>query len=197
MSRKPPDFDLWLETAKSIKPLKRRASQPPPQGPANPAPVLSVKRGAALVSAPHVHVPSPLHLPLHRPPPHITGLDRRTTQKLTRGQVDIERRIDLHGTGIEMARVKLLGFLRDAQAAGVRNVLVITGKGDSPFSRHTLHGAGHFHAPERAGRLRRLVTDWFHEAEFRSLVAGFQPAHPKHGGGGAYYVRVRRIRDDR
>jgi DNA-nicking Smr family endonuclease len=26
-------------------------------------------------------------------------------------------------------------------------------------------------------------------------VAGFQPAHPKHGGGGAYYVRVRRLRE--
>jgi DNA-nicking Smr family endonuclease len=37
----------------------------------------------------------------------------------------------------------------------------------------------------------------FHEPEFRSLVAGFQPAHPKHGGGGAYYVRVRRIREER
>jgi len=189
MSRKPPDFDLWLETAKSIKPLGHRAARPPrPHAPAAP---LLPRMPVNLPSTPHVHV----HSPLHRPPPQITGLDRRTTQRLTRGQVDLERRLDLHGTGIEMARVNLLRFLREAQAEGARNVLVITGKGDSPFSRHTLHGAGHFHAPERAGRLRRLVTEWFHEAEFRSLVAGFQPAHPKHGGGGAYYVRVRRIRD--
>lgn len=189
MSRKPPDFELWLETAKTIKPLRHRASRNPAVKPAGPA--VSVKKHVNLPSAPHVHVSSPLH----KPPPQITGLDRRTTQKLTRGQVDIERRFDLHGTGIEMARVNLLGFLRSAQVTGVRNVLVITGKGDSPFSRHTLHGADHFHSPERAGRLRRLVTEWFHEAEFRSLVAGFQPAHPKHGGGGAYYVRVRRLRD--
>ena len=191
MSRKPPDYDLWLETAKSIKPLGHRASRPRVAH-APVAPVVS-RKPVNLPSTPHVHVPSPLH----RPPPQITGLDRRTAQRLTRGQVDLERRFDLHGTGIEMARVNLLRFLRDAQAEGVRNVLIITGKGDSPFSRHTLHGAGHFHAPERAGRLRRLVTEWFHEAEFRSLVAGFQPAHPKHGGGGAYYVRVRRIRDER
>ena len=190
MSRKPPDFELWLETAKTIKPLRHRASRNPAMAPAG-GPV-QVKKPVHLPSAPHVHVPSSLH----KPPPQITGLDRRTTQKLTRGQVEIERRLDLHGTGIEMARVNLLGFLRDAQIMGTRNVLVITGKGDSPFSRHTLHGADHFHAPERAGRLRRLVTEWFHEAEFRSLVAGFQPAHPKHGGGGAYYVRVRRLRED-
>lgn len=190
MSRKPPDYELWLETAKTIKPLRARSRAPAPKP--SPAPLASRKL-VNLPSAPHVHVPSPLH----KAPPQITGLDRRTTQKLTRGQVEIERRLDLHGTGIEMARVNLLGFLRDAQIMGARNVLVITGKGDSPYSRHTLHGADHFHAPERAGRLRRLVTEWFHEAEFRSLVAGFQPAHPKHGGGGAYYVRVRRIRDER
>jgi DNA-nicking Smr family endonuclease len=189
MSRKPPDLELWLETVKSIKPLRHRASRNPPVA-ASATPV-QVKRPVNLPSAPHLHMPSALQ----KPPPQITGLDRRTTQKLTRGQVEIERRLDLHGTGIEVARVNLLGFLRSAQMTGVRNVLVITGKGDSPFSRHTLHGADHFHSPERAGRLRRLVTEWFHESEFRSLVAGFQPAHPKHGGGGAYYVRVRRLRD--
>jgi DNA-nicking Smr family endonuclease len=189
MSRKPPDYDLWLEAAKSIKPLRHRASRNPPAPPSGAA--LPAKTHASMPSAPHVHLPSSLY----KPPPQITGLDRRTTQRLTRGQVELERRFDLHGSGVEMARVNLLRFLRESQAMGARNVLVITGKGDSPFSRHTLHGADHFHAPERGGRLRRLVTEWFHEPEFRSLVAGFQPAHPKHGGGGAYYVRVRRIRD--
>ena len=42
-------------------------------------------------------------------------------------------------------------------------MLVITGKGASPFARHTLHGAEHFHAPERQGRLRRLLPEWLHE----------------------------------
>lgn len=191
MSRKPPDYELWLETTKTVKPLRARSRTPAAVKPS--AAPLPSRKLVNLPSAPHVHVPSPLH----KPPPQITGLDRRTTQRLTRGQVEIERRLDLHGTGIEMARVSLMGFLRDAQAMGSRNVLVITGKGDSPYTRHTLHGAGHFHSPERAGRLRRLVTEWFHEPEFRSLVAGFQPAHPKHGGGGAYYVRIRRIREER
>ena len=190
MSRKPPDFDLWLETAKTIKPLRIRT--PLPSAAVHSVLSAPVKKHISLPSAPHAPTPSPLH----KPPP-LTGLDRRTAQRLTRGQVDIERRLDLHGSGIEVARVQLMSFLREAQAAGARNVLVITGKGDSPFSRHTLHGSGHFHAPERAGRLRRLVTEWFHEADFRSLVAGFQPAHPRHGGGGAFYVRVRRIRDER
>jgi DNA-nicking Smr family endonuclease len=189
MSRKPPDFDLWLETARTIKPLRARSIKASISSPGVKA--REPRKPLTSPSAPQMHVPSSQL----RPPPQITGLDRRTTQKLTRGQVEIDRRLDLHGTGIEMARVRLLQFLRESQALGARTVLVITGKGDSPFSRHTLHGAGHFHAPERAGRLRRHAPEWFHEAEFRSLVAGYQPAHPRHGGGGAFYVRVRRIRD--
>jgi DNA-nicking Smr family endonuclease len=113
---------------------------------------------------------------------------------MTRGQVDIDRRLDLHGTGMELARITLLGFLRESQAAGLRDVLVITGKGESPFARHTLHGAEHFDAPERSNRLRRLLAEWLRDAEFRALVAGYQPAHPKHGGGGAFYLRLRRNR---
>lgn len=186
MSRKPPDFSLWLETAKTVAPLRTRSGR---QAPSAFSPAIKKKTVVTAVSMPPVQ----LHVP--KQPPQVTGLDRRTTQRLTRGQVEIDGRLDLHGAGIEMARVRLLGFLRGAQQGGLRTVLVITGKGDSPFSRHTLHGAGHFHAPERGGRLRRLVTEWFHEPEFRHFVAGFQPAHPKHGGGGAYYVRVRRIRD--
>ena len=188
MSRKTEDFDLWVETTKSIKPLHARTSKGPP-----PAPIRhsQATRQHISPSSPHLPVPAALR----KPPPQITGLDRRTAQRLTRGNVEIEQRLDLHGTGIEMARVRLLGFLRESQLRGSRTVLVITGKGDSPYSRHTLHGADHFHSPERQGRLRRLVPDWFHDAEFRAIVSGYQPAHPKHGGGGAFYVKVRRLRE--
>lgn len=189
MSRKPEDFDLWIETARTIKPLSSTR--------VHHAPLPTVRHLADLkkpnVSPASPHLPSPA---VHRKsPPHITGLDRRTQQRLTRGNVEIERRLDLHGTGIEMARVRLLQFLREAQSMGARTVLIITGKGDSPFSRHTLHGAEHFYSPERQGRLRRLVPDWFHDGDFRAVVSGYQPAHPKHGGGGAFYVKVRRIRE--
>lgn len=190
MARKPTDFDLWLETVKTVKPLVRRASQLHTQS--RKSTEIIARKPVTGPSAPHLTTPPSLR----KAPPPITGLDRRTAQRLTRGQTVIDRRMDLHGTGIEMARVKLHQFLRAAQQDGARTVLVITGKGESPYARHTLHGAGHFNAPERAGRLRRLVPEWFHEVEFRALVSGFQPAHPKHGGGGAFYVRIRRIRDE-
>ena len=185
MSRKPPDFELWTETARSVKPLRKR--KPVKSAPLRP---LDTPMPPTRVPAAHLHVPRPQA----KSPPANTGFDRRTMQKMTRGNVDIERRLDLHGTGVEMARVLLLQFLRGAHDDGARTVLVITGKGSSPFSRHTLHGAAHFHSPERQGQLRRLLPEWLHESEFRHLVSGFQPAHPKHGGGGAYYVKIRRAR---
>lgn len=187
MSRKPPDFELWTEVAKSVMPLRKRR----PAKSSAAAPLMAPRPTAMpVMSAPHPHVPRALP----KSPPQLTGFDRRTTQKMMRGLVDIERRLDLHGTGVEMARVQLLQFLRGAHGEGARTVLVITGKGESPFSRHTLHGSAHFHSPERQGRLRRMLPEWLNEAEFRALVSGFQPAHPKHGGGGAYYVKIRRAR---
>lgn len=175
MSKKPHDFELWSEVTQSISPLSKRKP---------------VRRAAAALPDTPIAKPRPAH----KSPPPITGFDRRTTQKMTRGNVEIERRIDLHGTGVEMARVRLLKFIQDAYSEGARTVLVITGKGDSPFARHTLHGSTHFHTPERQGRLRRALPEWLHEPAFRELVTGFQPAHPKHGGGGAFYVKLRRAR---
>lgn len=128
----------------------------------------------------------------HEPPP-LASFDRRTAQKLSRGQVDPDARLDLHGESLESARMKLLHFLQSQQHHGHRLVLIITGKGASPYTQHTLHSRDLYHAPERDGRLRREVPLWLGESLFRSHVIGFQPAHPRHGGGGAFYVRLRRL----
>jgi len=186
MTSKPPevpDFHLWSDVARNIRPLnpRRRMSAAMEQ------PTVPDRMSYEPLPAIRQHGPPP-----RREPPPLTGLDRRSERRLSRGQVEIEGRLDLHGTGIEESRWRLLQFLKGARGRGVRLVLVITGKGDSPFAGHTLHGVSHFHSPERQGRLRRLVPEWLHEPEFRAHVAGFQPAHPRHGGGGAYYVRLRR-----
>lgn len=122
----------------------------------------------------------------------VNGLDRRQQQKLARGNFEIEARIDLHGHSVEQAYMALRTFLRNNRDRGNRNILVITGKGASPFTRHTLHARDVFHAPERQGKLRQEFTRWMQEPEFASHVIGYQPAHPRHGGGGAFYVRLRR-----
>ena len=49
---------------------------------------------------------------LHKAPPHITGLDRRTAQRLTRGNVEIERRLD--GVAFFLDASERREFARDA-----------------------------------------------------------------------------------
>jgi DNA-nicking Smr family endonuclease len=177
-SPRPPDFELWEEVARTVKPLSRARRKDASKAVPEP-------KAAPPALPPHPKTPRGV-------PPPLTGLDRKSERRMTRGKVEIESRIDLHGTGIERARARLHSFIVSQRSNDRRMVLVITGKGESPFARHTLHGTGHFHAPERQGMLRRKVPEWLHEPEFRAHVAGFQPAHPRHGGGGAYYVKLRR-----
>ena len=126
--------------------------------------------------------------------PQLTGIDRRSKQKLLRGNVDIDARIDLHGaTQIEAPNL-LKNFFLSAQKRGAVMVLVITGKGASPYTRHILHSHDGYASPEREGVLRKNFSEWMRSPDFAHLVSGFQPAHPKHGGGGAFYVKLRKIK---
>jgi DNA-nicking Smr family endonuclease len=134
---------------------------------------------------------SPVPVRVHHPPV-LPVLDRRTRQRLLRGQVEIEARLDLHGETAITAPHVLSAFLKRARDRGFRTVLVVTGKGSSDYVRHTLHSADHWHAPERHGLLRRSFPEWIASPSLRDVVSGYQPAHPRHGGGGAWYVRLRR-----
>ncbi|MBV1933133.1 MAG: Smr/MutS family protein [Parvibaculaceae bacterium] len=127
-------------------------------------------------------------------PPPLTGLDRKLEQKLARGKMEPDTKIDLHGHTRVSAEETLYQFLTNARGRGQRCALVVTGKGDTGMAQHTLHGREYYHTPERRTVLREALTGWMHESRFRALVAGFQPAHPRHGGGGAFYVWLRRIR---
>jgi DNA-nicking Smr family endonuclease len=113
--------------------------------------------------------------------PPLAPLGRRMRQRVARGRETIDGRLDLHGLTQSEAHAALLHFLRQASARGARLVLVITGKGRA--------GAG----GER-GILRRQVPQWLGLPELRAYVIGFEDAHVAHGGEGALYVRLRKIR---
>ena len=204
----PEDAELWARITRTVEPLAERVrpvASPHGKSLKPSASSRAAAHGGKRTSVVPVERQRPAAAPgaagatsgkvtqpkVHRVPPGGT-LDRRTRQRLARGMVEIEARLDLHGFGVEEAHARLRAFIIRARGQGLRTVLVITGKGASPHARHTLHGYEHWHAPERAGRLRRLLPEWLNEAGIAEHVAGFQPAHPKHGGGGAFYVRLRR-----
>lgn len=103
-------------------------------------------------------------------------LDGSWDQRLRRGQVSPDRVIDLHGYTLADAHAVLAAALDDAVADGARVLLVITGKGRG----------------DRPSRIKAELADWLGAGALRSRIAALRPAHPRHGGGGAHYLILRR-----
>lgn len=116
------------------------------------------------------------------------GLDGRTQERLKRGLLEPQARLDLHGLTEDAAHRALAIFLRSASARGLRLVVVITGKGkqtpapDEPFEMNY----------ERRGVLKQMTPRWLSEPELSRFVADVRSAHRKHGGDGALYVYLRK-----
>ena len=187
------DAELWSQVAASVRPLHRKVGESAAvRKPSQPGSedVATKPRAAKQIPGPRAAAAKPK--PVRQAPPAFTGLDRRTSQKLTRGNTEIDATLDLHGMSRETARMALRNFLTASISVGRRTVLVITGKGHSPYSSHTLHGYQHVETPEWQGVIRKAFPQWLEEPEIRAHVAGYQPAHPRHGGGGAFYLRLRK-----
>jgi len=172
------DDALWEAVKKTIKPLQKPSAKSLVESKDGQKPILARPQK----SKPPVRIPSLPTRPSTPALPPLSSIDRRARQKIARGRVEIDARLDLHGMKQNEARERLSAFLQRAQAHGKSLVLVITGKGTA--------------APEGAERgvLRRAVPLWLALPEFRSLVIGFEEAAPAHGGAGALYVRIRRNR---
>ncbi len=138
------------------------------------------------------------------PPPeekHIHQMDRRNALRLRRGQMQIDATLDLHGQSQAEAHGALNAFLAEAAMRGHRCILVITGKGPllSRDSEREDQGwdeeisAGDLRI-ERRGVLRRALPRWLSEPQNRARVIGWHPARGRHGGAGAFYVLLRRMR---
>jgi DNA-nicking Smr family endonuclease len=163
------DRVLWNLVAKSATPLKGKK----PVEAETPKTAAEEKMpSAAAAAAATAQAPAP---PKRQ---HITHvLDRPTLDKLSKGKLPIEGRVDLHGMTQSVAHALLLSFLQRAHASGVRYVLVITGKGFSSGGD---------------GVLKRQVPAWLSTPPFRALVSSHDLAARNHGGEGALYIRLRK-----
>ncbi len=180
----PEDADLWQRVAKTAEPLrkgKNRAVKTPEFPESQTAPV--ERPPAERASRPEA--PRKKSEPPRAAPPSLATIEKREIRGLGGGRVSVDARIDLHGARQLEAHRMLKSFLARAQDRGHRYVLVITGKG----SRRDENGDG----PGR-GVLNREVPRWLSEPEFRQWVVSFAPAHKRHGGEGALYVRIRRVK---
>lgn len=167
MRRKTTDEEraLFVETFKETRPMK-------PAAKSTPAKPIAVAPAAAKK--------------------FTDGVNGNTAERLRKGALEPDRRIDLHGKTEAAAHRALLSFLRGAQRGGDRLVLVITGKGaraPDPYAPFDLE------LETRArGVLKSMVPRWFREPEFAALIADHRSAHVRHGGGGALYVYLKKNR---
>jgi DNA-nicking Smr family endonuclease len=111
-------------------------------------------------------------------------MDRKAFQRLVRGKLAPEAKLDLHGMTLSEAQPELVRFVLGSHAAGRRLILVVTGKG-----RDRDEGGP---VPAPRGALRHAVPQWLARPPLASVVLQVTQAHRRHGGDGAFYVYLRR-----
>lgn len=120
------------------------------------------------------HKPHPIIKPAAAPQPRI---EARSLRRLARGILEIDATLDLHGLTLTQAEAALAGFIaRQAQQRAVW-VLVITGKG-----------------ARGEGKLRAALPDWLAAPKNASRLVEYGPASIAHGGSGAFYLRLRKMK---
>lgn len=192
---RPEEEDLWQAVAKTLRPM-----HPPTRKPAaaeddaktNPfhpkEPELSYRPAAFRLGEKGRKTPG------HDLAPTLAEaltaaplqMDAKAYGRMTRGKLVPEARLDLHGMTLAEAHPELIGFILNAQSAGLRLVLVITGKGKLKADTGPI--------PQRIGALRHQVPQWLRLPPVGQAVLQISEAHLKHGGAGAYYVYLRRMR---
>ena len=95
---------------------------------------------------------------------------------MLQGRQKIEARLDLHGMWLQDAQIAVRDFIEMSHAAGKRCVLIITGKGG-------ISGQG---------KIRAEFPKWLNDIDIRRFILSFTQSRPEHGGGGAFYVYLRK-----
>jgi DNA-nicking Smr family endonuclease len=168
------DAQIWADAVKTAKPLKNRP-------PAAPLPRV------------RAHVVAPVELTEFKGrgrtgSPLNATLDATWDRKIRTGEVLPDMIIDLHGHSQMHAFQKLRHGISKAAARRARLVLVITGKGDPDPET--------WPAPDpRRGMLRQAFPAWLESSDIAPCVTSVRQAHKRHGGGGAWYVVLKRVRD--
>lgn len=177
------DDALWKAVTKDVKPIKRAPSARAKADAAKESAQQKPKKAGAMAPAGPVAAVGP------KTPPSLpqrelshgqaAGLDKRTMDRLRRGQLPIEAEIDLHGHTQEEAHHVLNAFIAGHAAAGRRCVRVITGKGSFR---------------QGGGVLKTAVPRWLNESPLQDSILAFTHARRDDGGEGALYVLLRRKR---
>jgi len=173
----PEEAALWQKVVASVRPLRPEA-QPDevaaPASGADPPPPKPSPKPRPAAARPVVARP--------QPQPGTT-LDGTWDRRLSRGLVQPDVTLDLHGHNLDTAYRLLDARLEQAVAMGARLLLLITGK--APQGDRW---------PVKRGAIRAAVGDWLAASRHAGSIAAVRGAHQRHGGPGALYIVIRRKR---
>ena len=179
------ELDLWVSMAEAAKPLKRaaqpRATAAPDVTPKiSPEPAKNIRRYEVASYSPPSQAPAPDMRPL-------MPVERRFKRRIKSGCGPADAVLDLHGMRQDEAHGSLRRFLADAQANGRQIVTIVTGKGTAGDDETLPWGIAR-------GILRQRLPHWLRDPDLRHVILGFSEAGPRHGGSGALYVRIRKLK---
>lgn len=178
------ELSLWQQFVQGINPLKKHDAAHAKQPDKTKKSTTRVKQSS--------HSPSIFSQQIKKEiitKPVNNGLDKSTLKKLQKGNMQIDSRLDLHGMTQDRAHSSLNNFVTQAFQRQQRCVLVITGKGSKkdPDDIYSSHRGD-------IGILKSRLPQWVLQDPLRDIVLRTEQAQPKHGGGGAFYLYLKRQR---
>tara|TARA_B100001063_G_scaffold182419_1_gene171572 strand:+ start:1736 stop:2221 length:486 start_codon:yes stop_codon:yes gene_type:complete len=93
---------------------------------------------------------------------------------INKGKVKPDGVLDLHGHRLKDAKIVLHNYIANAYEENVRNILIITGKGQS-----------------NAGVLKKEVPLWLNDKILTNVIVNYKIAPRNFGGEGALLVRIK------
>ncbi len=188
------DKALWTRVAATATPMDRKSApkitmddagtapftlHPAPTATAPRLPAFRIGEKATLSNGPMQTVAGrKANLPIK--------MDHATHKRMVRGKLKPEGTLDLHGMTLSEAHPALISFIFSASEAEKRLVIIITGKGKDRDTGGPI--------PIRRGILRHQVPGWLSAPPLAPMILDIREAHQRHGGGGAYYVYLKRRR---
>jgi len=181
------DVLLWDKIVTQTKPLEKQLKdykQLPRKGAAKNSVSAGVNRIGSVVESNSETKPFLELTPKQVEPFNNIKMDRKKYYKIKKGKESPEDILDLHGFTVDQAFVRLEKFINKAVKRDLRLVLIITGKGLSRINQG-------FSTP-KVGVLKASFINWLDDQKINKFVLQSMPAHRTHGGGGAYYIYLKR-----
>ena len=104
------------------------------------------------------------------------AISNKNYRNLSKGNVNIDDKLDLHGYRELEANNLLEEFINNSFENGKRLLLVITGKGQ-----------------KGEGVIKKNIINWLNAKNIRNKILAVNHASNKHGGSGALYILLRKF----